>query len=218
MTCINVALPGLIRLLLYLFLLSFFFFKHVSSSVSQYHSLLFSLFLTLPATLQSVLLCRPAIQHIKEPWLVQSACRPPVSFTPVPNEKCPLSFSLPPFEVPPSISKRGQAEWLWRLTQHLALLCMWHLLKKDMGGMKGSCTLMLFGYHGNLCFCVGVHRCTGISKTICGVVTEVIKWLASKWAETTVMYISFQGQREIYPTSLQAAEHLALAVALCGLD
>lgn len=107
-------------------------------------------------------LCCPAIQHIKEPWLVQSIRRPPVSFTPGPNEKCPLSFSLPPFEVLPSTGERGRAGLALKpVTQHSALLSMLHFIKKDTDALKGSGALTPFVCHGSLCFCVGVrdHGC-----------------------------------------------------------
>ena len=81
-TCINVALPGSICLQR----------RSMSHSVS---------FTTSPSVfvpgserprpfLQSALRCHSPIQHIKEPRLVPSAGRPPVSFTLGPNEKCPF--------------------------------------------------------------------------------------------------------------------------------
>lgn len=105
-TCINVALPGLICLLCLsiLYPSSFTISSSVSVSISDPPCL--------PPICPAPPLCHSAIQHIKEPWLVQSTRRPPVSFTPGPNEKCPLSFSLPPFDVLPSTGERGRAGWL----------------------------------------------------------------------------------------------------------
>lgn len=102
-TCINVALTGLICLL----------FLSIS------YCLIFTISFSVPVSISeppclspicpAPPLCHSAIQHIKVPWLVQRACRPPVSFSPGPNEKCPLSFSLSPFEVLPSTGERGRA-------------------------------------------------------------------------------------------------------------
>lgn len=56
-----------------------------------------------PSPLPSLLLCHSVNQHIKEPWQVQHSHRLPVSSTLRCDEMCPLSFSLPPFEVARSL-------------------------------------------------------------------------------------------------------------------
>lgn len=63
-----------------------------------------------------------------------------------------------------------------------------------------------------------IHGYAGVSKSVCGIVAVGIESLASNRAGTTIMYISFQGQKAIYSVLLQAVEHLILALALFGLD
>lgn len=173
-TCITVVLPGLICLM------------PLSPSVSQYRSVFLSPHLTCPAyppISPALLPCHSVIQHIKEPWLVWRAHRPPVSFTPGSNEKCPLSFSLQPFEVPPSTRNEGGLCGVEGcVTQHRQLLCRLLRLKADMAGLKGSGAMMAFVDQGNLCFYVGVcFLWRAVSKTVHGIVAVRIKRLASKW-------------------------------------
>lgn len=170
-----------------------------------------------PSFAWSALLCCSATQRIEEPWLVQSARRPSVSFKPGPNKKkCLLSFSLLPFEVPHFL-KEG---WLWRRWHHTLLCCASPTFaKKDTGGLKGSGAVVVFVYLWILCCSVGV--CVDVRVLIgCAAVAVGIKWLASIWAEMTVMYISFQGQQEIYHILLRAVavwhSRAYIASTMCG--
>lgn len=94
-------------------------------------------------------ICHSAIQHIEEPWLVQSSCRPPVSFKPRSNNKCRLSFSLLLFEVPHS-STEGRRDGFedCGTTLSTAGQSLPSQERYGSGGLEGSGASVVFVYLG----------------------------------------------------------------------